>query len=218
MSLPTIPPRQQIVDKINSYLQTNGNITAAEHKEIELLLVDAVYGAQIGDIKELAVAQSYINENFNMTGPNPGLGRATKPDGTPGERYGWAICNGLNNTVDKGGNVSVGYDPNDTDFINLTQPGTNPGTPGTKRHTLSVTEMPTHSHDIQFRRDSSGGGTGNYLTLSDTANSDEGAWGTEYGGNSTTGNARILDKGGNQAHNNMQPYIVTLFIQRIPTT
>jgi hypothetical protein len=215
MSLTTSPPRQQIVDKINSYLQTNGSITAAEHKEIELLLVDAVYGAQIGDIKELAVAQSYINENFNMTGPNPGLGRATKPDGTPGERYGWAICNGLNNTVDKGGNVSVGYDPSDADFINLTQPGLSSGFPGTKKHSLSVAEMPPHGHKFGplFRND----------TLADNNMPPRGS-NAPVGGYAQTNVTGGVNSGGFEnttpnpvvaPHNNMQPYIVTLFIQRI---
>jgi hypothetical protein len=217
MSLTASPPRQQIVDKINSYLQTNGDITAAQHKEIELLLVDAIYGAQIGDIKEISCDVNYINQNFNMGGPNPGLGRATKPDGTPGERYGWAICNGLNQTVDKRGNVSVGYDPS-VGIFSTPAPINQQGPQGGERNvTLNINQMPTHSHDIQFRLDSSGSGTGNFLTLpfQDTPNSDEGGLRTELG-EPAAGNVIIRQKGGNQAHNNMQPYIVTLFIQRIP--
>jgi hypothetical protein len=208
MSLTASPPRQQIVDKINSYLQTNGDITAAQHKEIELLLVDAIYGAQIGDIKEIACNQQYIIDNFEPPSNliNEGKGKIN------GERYGWAICNGKNGTINKMGRVAIGYDP-----VNypITTAGSNVG--GTKDVQLSINQMPTHSHDIQFRLDSSS--VGNFLTLpfQDTANSDEGSWRTELG-EPAAGNVRIMNKGGNQAHPNMQPYIVTLFIQRIPTT
>lgn len=201
MSLTASPPRQQIVDKINSYLQTTGNITAVEHKEIELLLVDAIYGAQIGDIKELAVTNAYITDNFDMTGLSPGLGRATKPDGTPGERYGWAICNGLNGTVDKGGRVGVGYNPADGDFSTLGY------TSGTKTVTLQESQMPIHNHGYTGRN-----GTGWPRDSADTISGSEGdsGWYRSY-----VRNTKIENKGGGQAHNNMQPYIVTLFIQRI---
>ena len=140
-----------------------------------------------------------------MTGTNPGLGRLLKQDGItnslPGERYGWAICNGLNGTVDKGGNVSVGYDPSDADFDNLTQPGTNLGTPGEKNITLNINQIPPHNHTIPANNGSGGSG---------------GAQFPSGGGTTVATSIKGGLNGLTQAHNNMQPYIVTLFIQRIP--
>lgn len=206
MAAPTFPTKSELLTLINTYLQTNGTILATEHNDIETGIVNAIYGGQVGDIKEISCDLTYVTNNFIIGTADINEGRALSTS----ERYGWAICNGKNGTVDKRGNVAIGYDP-----INypLTAPGPNNGSPGTKTVTLTINQMPTHSHDIQFRRDSTT--SGNYLTLANTSNGDEGTFGTETGGNTATGNVRILDKGGNQPHNNMQPYIVTLFIQRI---
>ena len=195
--------KQDLISLINSKLADVSTITASEHRDVENAIVNSIFTDKSlkGDIKEIACNDTYISTNFETNG----FGKTT------GERAGWAICNGQNGTINKMGRVAIGYDPTYYPMITSGLPTFG----GFKEVQLSINQMPTHSHDIQFRRDSSGSGTGNYLTLSDTANSDEGAWGTEYGGNSTTGNARILDKGGNQVHPNMQPYIVTLFIQKI---
>ncbi len=210
MAIPTYT-REQLLTLLSTKLADQSTITALEHRDLETAIVNAIYG-QIGDIKEISCDTTYIANNFKTgTGlPDEGLGLPS------GERYGWAICNGKNGTVDKRGNVSIGYDPSSYATLASTQSG-GPNPPykqgGLKTVTLIESQMPIHNHDIQFRRDSSS--TGNYLTLTSTSNNDEGTWGTEFGGNSATGNVRILDKGGNLPHENMQPYIVTLFIQRI---
>lgn len=213
MAIPTYT-REQLITLISTKLAGSPNtIDAVEHRELETAIVNAIYG-QIGDIKEISCNTTYITNNFK-TGTNlidEGLGLPS------GERYGWAICNGKNGTVDKRGNVSIGYDPSNYATLASTQSGgTNPPYKqgGDKEVQLSISQMPTHSHDIQFRTDSSA--FGNFLTVpfQDTANSDEGSWRTELG-EPAAGNVRIREKGGNQAHPNMQPYIVTLFIQRIP--
>jgi hypothetical protein len=202
MSLPVSPSKQIIIDKINSYLQANGNITATEHKEIELLLVDAIYGAQIGDIKEIACDSTYITNNFK-TGTSltdEGLGLST------GERYGWAICNGKNGTINKMGRVAIGYDPSN---FPITTAGGNTG--GERNVTLNINQMPIHNHNFTTydANDLNWANSGyNFPTGSDDNTS----------GRSYLNTTDIGNKGGNQAHNNMQPYIVTLFIQRIPTT
>jgi hypothetical protein len=201
--------KQQLLDLIILNLANESTITASEHRAIENALVDAIFTdkSQIGDIKEIACNQQYIDDNFEPSS-SQFEGRAL-----PGsDRVGWAICNGKNGTVDKGGNVSVGYSP--SKGYTLTGPGVNNGLPGTKTHTLSVTEMPIHHHrPFQYNAN-----TSFYQTRSS---------GYELGGVGSAGNfsdsgghfsrsSRTDDTGGGLAHNNMQPYIVTLFIQRIP--
>ncbi len=98
------------------------------------------------------------------------------------------------------GNVPVGLKPTDTDFDALGETG------GSKTHTLSEAEMPSHNH----------GGLGENAGL-------VGSWpyGTEpvAGGIGSNGaidfdNVALLSspRGGNQAHNNVQPYFTLNFI------
>jgi hypothetical protein len=54
-----------------------------------------------GDIKEVSCTAAYLAANFLPTGLNKGLGI--------GERIGWAICNGNNDTPNDKGRVVVGY-------------------------------------------------------------------------------------------------------------
>ena len=187
MAVPTYT-REQLLNLISTKLAGSPNtIHATEHRDLETAIVNAIYG-QEGDIKEIAANDAYILANFDMTAPSPGLGLAN------GERYGWAICNGYNGTINKMGRVGVGYDP-----VNYTL-GTNAGsnTGGEKTHTLLVTEMPPHSHNIPARSFAGSGSGG----------------GADFpqGADTTVSTSSI---GGGLAHNNMQPYIVTLFIQRI---
>lgn len=90
------------------------------------------------------------------------------------------------------GKVAVGKDDNDTDFDTLGETG------GEKTHTLSVNEMPSHSHTpISGNFCTTGSGIANNLVNS----------GSSYAQTSATANT-----GGGQAHNNLQPYIVQNFI------
>jgi len=198
MAVPTYT-REQLLTLISTKLAGSPTtIHATEHRDLEIAIVNAIYG-QVGDIKEIACDQNYINNNFDMTALAPGLGLAN------GERYGWAICNGNNGTINKMGRVGVGYDP--TNYAIGT-------TGGEKTHTLLVTEMPPHTHKI----------SGSTYDNGDPGNYALGSAGTEQdfdiptkitggAGSTSTGNT---SGGATVPHNNMQPYIVTLFIQRIP--
>lgn len=79
------------------------------------------------------------------------------------------------------GKVLVGYDENDSDF----SAGT---TGGSKTHTLTIDEMPSHSHSML------GGGFDQTL-------------GAEPGDNRDTNLGQTGTTGGGQAHNNLQPYV-----------
>lgn len=108
------------------------------------------------------------------------------------ERIGWAICNGNNGTRNRGGRVAIQYN---TTYPTLGAVG------GEATHVLTLNEMPSHSHSMNGATSTSGG-TGNNLVNNANLNSSFVP---------TTNTA-----GGGQAHNNMQPYIVTVFIMKLP--
>lgn len=108
-----------------------------------------------------------------------------------GERVGWAICNGNNGTRNRGGRVGIGYN---------TTYSTMGATGGEATHVLTVNEMPAHNHNVAYNLNDAGGG-GSQRTL-------------DNGGVSTTYNV-TSNQGGGLAHNNMQPYVVTLMIQKL---
>ncbi len=103
----TPPTKSQILERITEYLKPAGEITALEHNEIETALLDVLFTDRplLGDIKEVACSGAYISTNFETSGNNIGRGKVGS------ERYGWAICNGSNGTIDKRGKVGIGYDP-----------------------------------------------------------------------------------------------------------
>ncbi len=72
-------------------------------------------------------------------------------------------------------------------------------TGGEATHQLTVNEMPSHSHGIKFDQAWSFGGTTSIATTS----------GGPYGGN-----GYLYDSGGNQAHNNMPPYLAVYVWKR----
>ena len=87
------------------------------------------------------------------------------------------------------GKVSVGLDISDSDFGVIGKTG------GEKAHTTTVSEMPSHRHKTRYGDTVGGDGTG-------------------YAYSNTTGTSyQIVEaEGGNQPHNNLQPYFVTKFI------
>jgi len=95
------------------------------------------------------------------------------------------------------GRTMVGLDAGQTEFNTLEETG------GAKTHTLSISEIPAHTH-YQGSHDSSAGDGGAYNTEfirdhSDTANGP---------------NVESSSTGGGSAHNNLQPYIVVYMWKR----
>jgi hypothetical protein len=141
------------------------------------------------DVKELDCDAAYIDANFDGTG----LGF--------NERKGWAICNGNNGTKNRSGKVSVAYDAADADFNTL---GFNAGE---KKHTLTLGELPPHDH--------SNGVFNRLLQYSAGSGSTGGATDTTPGEPNIATYGTLQSVGANTPHNNLQPYLVTLFIQKL---
>lgn len=92
------------------------------------------------------------------------------------------------------GKVGVGLDPSQVEFDSLSEEG------GSKTHTLSINEMPSHRHA---------------LTMSTTAWVSGSSSTRPLQGSAPTSNVTQNDMGstgGGQAHNNLQPYIVINYI------
>lgn len=90
------------------------------------------------------------------------------------------------------GQVPVGVDTSDSDFNTVEKTG------GEKEHTLTVGEMPSHKHDFgqQFATTSNLSGEYGYYMIAGTQ--------TDV----------IKNTGGNQPHNNLQPYITCYMWKR----
>jgi microcystin-dependent protein len=87
------------------------------------------------------------------------------------------------------GRVVVGYNASETEFDTIGETG------GAKTHTLTVAEMPTHTHD---------------LTLNNSGSGAYPSWGTF--GTATPSTATTTSSGSSTAHNNLQPYITLSYI------
>ena len=89
------------------------------------------------------------------------------------------------------GRVITGIDSNDTDFDTLGEKG------GEKTHTLTIQEIPSHSHQFSFDQ---------------TPGSNIAA--VQVGGSSAWAR-NTTNAGGDQPHNNLQPYIVLNYIIKV---
>lgn len=95
------------------------------------------------------------------------------------------------------GKCLVGVDVNDNDFSTVKKTG------GEKTHKLTVDEMPNHQHRLTINRDDGGGnqtwgGLSGYAKVSGVV----------------LGTAGSTEVGGDQAHNNLQPYYTVYIWER----
>ena len=154
-------------------------------------LVAPLVSALQFQVIELDVNNQYIIDNFDSTGLGTNL------------CLGFAICNGQNGTKDRNGRTGVAYG---TTYTAVGAIG------GSATHVLSESEMPLHNHNNGLADDVSllfvyGGTTDGVPGLATRAVSGEVGTRTVQGLTST--------RGANSAHNNLQPYIVTLIIQKL---
>lgn len=96
------------------------------------------------------------------------------------------------------GKVAVGINSDDTDFDTINKTG------GEKEHILTINEMPNHNHPQSLNGGSS-------------ANSSKAAydWSIPTNRYEYSGSDLSISVGGNQPHNNLQPYQVVAFWKRI---
>ena len=93
------------------------------------------------------------------------------------------------------GRTLVGVDTSQTEFNTVQKTG------GEKKHTLTTGELPNHAHIMALR----------YIYCQ-AGNSD--FWAVPYVPESSMGNAYTKSAGGNESHNNLQPYITVYMWKR----
>ena len=130
-----------------------------------------------GEYRFLQVAQSFITDNFDETGLGINL------------CVGWAIPNGNNGTTNINGRIFMPYG---TTYSTLGFTG------GSATHTLTIDEIPSHSHQAQTDGGSTNSSGPYFRRESDSV-----------------GFLQTEATGGGQAHNNLQPFIVTLIMVKI---
>ena len=91
------------------------------------------------------------------------------------------------------GRTLVGYSPTDSDFDTLEETG------GAKTHTLTTSQIPSHTHTHDYFDNTTGGPT---------------AYGLNFAGNYNPITQQTQATGGGQSHNNLQPYIVVKMWKR----
>lgn len=130
-----------------------------------------------------AISRTSYSNLFNVIGTTYGAGDGSTTFNLPDYRD----------------RVPVGLDSNDSDFDTLGKTG------GEKTHKLTISEIPSHGHNIMTRANwSSTNNTVGALSRSTTSNgTDELKDGSVFGARAT---------GGGQSHNNLQPYIVINYI------
>jgi hypothetical protein len=184
--------RNEILEKIENQLDDSNNIKALRHQDVNLTMLDFIESQWLpGDIKEVDCTDAYIGNNFDGTGKGI-IGS---------EREGWAICNGNNATKNRTGRVSIGYGKNPPSNVvsDAALVGPNNYTPvyGGSKNAVVV----DHTHTYVTRTDDK--------LSEDRRNCERDCLLTQFSKYTTT------SAGEDGTNKNMQPYIVTLFIQKL---
>lgn len=165
----------------------NVDNTADTAKPVSTAQATAIATAKAEAKSELyPVGSIYINASVN-TNPGTLLGFGT-----------WVAFGA--------GRVPVGIDSTQTEFDTAEETG------GAKTHTLTIAQMPLHSHNISLEF-----GTNTNLNVGYPGqyNQVRAANGAVYNGNNSSGDSNVMSgNGGGQSHNNLQPYIVVYMWKR----
>ena len=126
---------------------------------------------------------------------------------------GWAICDGTNGTPNLKGRFIYGYD--------ATKGLGSVGGAATVR--LTAAQMPSHTHAMHgagnhshFTTDNAGAPLGGGNQFTGGGGDHRLGWGGRYRTSADGNHAhRLNNTGGNQAHNNMPPYSILLYIMKL---
>lgn len=106
------------------------------------------------------------------------------------------------------GRVPVGVDASQTEFSSVEKTG------GEKTHTLTVNEMPSHSHDGITVKNFEDTHRMAYANMAKPSNGDAAYWSLQNTTDISEMTAKTVSTGGGSAHNNLQPYITCYMWKR----
>jgi len=107
------------------------------------------------------------------------------------------------------GRIPVGIDTSQTEFNTVEKTG------GEKTHTLTVAEMPAHTHRLYANNEAPSVFNNTPYAGTNDFSSNEGRMTYAYWGSSSTKKFTAIETvGGNGSHNNLQPYIVCYMWKR----
>lgn len=182
------------------YIEFNNNSQPALNdtniNRLQQLIKQDIQGAVSGDTLPIGAIMPFgsdtIPDNWLLCN-GQAISRTTYQDlfNTIGITYGSGDGFTTFNLPDLQGKIPVGLDENDTDFDTLGNTG------GEKEHTLTINEMPSHTHKY-------------HANLAFTGSGSDGT-GLKQGSDLRP-NDTIDSTGGGQPHNILQPYIVQNYI------
>lgn len=105
---------------------------------------------------------------------------------------GWFIADGQNGTEDLRSRFVVGFNSNDSDYNTVGKTG------GSKKHQLTVDELPAHTHKAAADGGNTNSSGSNFRRESDS-----------------TGEIETKSTGSNQPHENRPPYYAVIYLQFI---
>jgi microcystin-dependent protein len=185
----TVTTLQSTVNQHSSTLQTLQTSTTTNNTSITTLTqqVQALITIPVGGIIMWGGGLSA----FNNTGAGIGV------------LANFHLCNGSAGTPDLRGKFAVGYDPNDSDYNTVSASG------GSKDVTLTINQMPQHSHSLRTQAGTTPNNTINYVGSGGNKDISVGAaWKDDQ-------QLTVQDAGNNQPHENRPPYRVVVYIMRI---
>ncbi len=173
----TRPADANLVDRVTGF---NTDLGHEEYYD----LATTTWKSKVSGMQDLFDANSWIGDiklfDGLFSGKNPIVGGVAKTN--------WQICDGTNGTPDFRGKMPLGsggdYSTGDTG--------------GEITHTLTIDEMPAHTHSYT---------SSNWLSFH--------PYGSTSGYTHDTSTLDTSSTGGGQAHNNLPPYYAIAFIKRI---